>query len=355
MKVRVVNTTILMLIVVSLLTGVYVIFVNNQLWLMTVHRISSIGIMLVLPWKVVISLNSLKRGWDWGKFDRSWGLVVSVVLAALAIASTLFAFMWAFRLGPYLLWLYQTVLAWHWILALVLLVPLLVHVWRKWPKPRTEEFTSRRGLMRGGALLLGSVAGWGIAEAIAQSRATDEEPRRITGSRGRGEFTGNDFPRTGEWVNPIDMDSWRFSINGAVASPLTLNYDELLTLPETEHIATLDCTLGWYTTQRWRGVALTDVLNEAGVEKGAVGFLLESVSGYRMPYTMAEADKVLLCTHIGDEVLSHKHGYPVRAVALHRRGWFWVKWMAGVQVVTAMPDFSAIIAQIEEGKRDALG
>ncbi|MGF1504196.1 MAG: molybdopterin-dependent oxidoreductase [Anaerolineae bacterium] len=347
MLVRFVNTSILVLILVSLFTGVYVIFYNAHLWLMEIHRISSWGLIALIPWKAVIVLASLRRGWDWSRFDRGAGMVFSLVLAWLAVTATGLALMWTWRLGPFTLALYQTVIAWHWILALILLIPLTIHVVRRWPKPKAEDFTSRRGLLRSGLVLLAGVLGWGTAETIARARATEEEPRRQTGSRGMGLYTGNDFPITGEWIDPVDVSTWRLRITGAVENPITMTYDQVLARQVDTWDATLDCTLGWYSTQFWHGVPLRDLLEEAGVDPGAVGGTLKAVSGYTMPYPMHETEHILLCTHVGDEVLDHRHGYPLRAVSPNRRGWFWVKWLTEVRVHRVLPDFSALIDRVE--------
>ena len=104
-------------------------------------------------------------------------------------------------------------------------------------------------------------------------------------------------------------------------------------MPAAEVTATIDCTTGWYSTQRWRGVPLNAILDQAGLS-GPVGLLqLRGASGYLGVFTLAEAAEVLLATHVGGQVLEHWHGYPVRAVAPSRRGWFWVKWLSEVEVL----------------------
>jgi DMSO/TMAO reductase YedYZ molybdopterin-dependent catalytic subunit len=78
-------------------------------------------------------------------------------------------------------------------------------------------------------------------------------------------------------------------------------------------------------------------------EAGSVRII--AVSGYLSDFTLGEVGEILLATHVGGEGLDHWHGFPVRAVVPSRRGWFWVKWLTGVEVLTgpraAMPDLSA--------------
>jgi DMSO/TMAO reductase YedYZ molybdopterin-dependent catalytic subunit len=64
--------------------------------------------------------------------------------------------------------------------------------------------------------------------------------------------------------------------------------------------------------------------------------LAGAFTGNRFPAThilsMAEAKDILLATHIGEAVLDHAHGFPLRAVAPSRRGWFWVKRLRKIEV-----------------------
>jgi DMSO/TMAO reductase YedYZ molybdopterin-dependent catalytic subunit len=101
--------------------------------------------------------------------------------------------------------------------------------------------------------------------------------------------------------------------------------------------ATIDCTTGWYSTQVWRGVTLQSLLQRAGLAENAGLVRLRGISGYMSDFTMQEAAEVLLATHVGGQPLEHWHGYPLRAVAPSRRGWFWVKWLSEVQVLPQQP------------------
>ena len=116
--------------------------------------------------------------------------------------------------------------------------------------------------------------------------------------------------------------------------PLILNYTDVLALSTSEVTATIDCTGGWYSTQIWRGVRLIDLLTRAEVQGETIGITLTDVSGYTASFTPAEASEILLATHVGDQVLDHQHGYPLRAVVPSRRGWHWVKWLTEIEIIT---------------------
>jgi DMSO/TMAO reductase YedYZ molybdopterin-dependent catalytic subunit len=259
-------------------------------------------------------------------------LVLSIVLAHFVALVVVLALMWMVRAGPYST-LAQTLIAWHWILGLLIIPVVALHAWRRWPRPRAEDFAGRRAFLQLGAVAAAGVAGGGLATLLARAQATGERPRRFTGSRGFGHFTGNDFPITGEATRRLDPANWRLVIAGAVAEPLTLGYEDLLARPTETVTATVDCTNGWYSVQQWTGVPLMALLQEAGVQDGMTGVRLTSLTGYNHTYPRPEVGKILLATHVGDEVLAPRHGFPLRAVVSGRRGWYWVKWLGQVHVL----------------------
>ena len=105
----------------------------------------------------------------------------------------------------------------------------------------------------------------------------------------------------------------------------SLSYDELGPLEEV--VATLDCTGGWHSQQRWEGVRL-DRLLEAG-EWDSIE--VRSSTGYARRFPIADLDRLWLATSLGGEPLAVGHGFPARLVAPDRRGFWWVKWVVSIQ------------------------
>lgn len=304
-------------------------------WIVDAHRIAAWALLALVPFKIGIAWRSLKRG-PGRRADRNVVMLVSLVLAALAITVLALALLWTWRIGPERAWLRQFLLWWHWILAFVLLIPLAIHVWRRWPRPKARDVTSRRGMLRAAGLGAAGLVGWIVAEAIAQSRAEPGEPRRVTGSRRLSAFSGNDFPITGEVAPTLDPSTWTLNVGGAVQTPFSLSLDDLLRRSAVQRQATLDCTNGWWTVQDWSGVPLPDLLSQAFPRSNALAVRLKSITGYGQVFSFKEAQTILIATHVGGEALSHWHGAPARAVVPTRRGWFWVKWLAEIEVLDSV-------------------
>lgn len=328
-----VNITILVLVAVLTLTGVYGLFWTLERWAFDLHRASGWALLALLPWKAAISLRSLRRGIRPG-FDRGVMVILALLLSGITGVVLVLGLAWQWRFGLQELWLRQTAISWHWMLALGLLLPFALHVWRRWPRPRQSDFISRRTALQLFGLGSAALVAWLAGEALANWRASPQAKRRFSGSRLSSMYSGNDFPVTHNLApQPVDQGSWRLAVEGAVQQPLLLTYDDLLAFPGDDLEATLDCTLGWYTVQRWSGVPLMDLLAKAGAAPGLFAVKLESVTGYAHILPLAEAAQVLIATHVGDETLDHLHGFPLRAVVPTRRGWFWVKWLARIEAI----------------------
>ncbi len=337
---RFTNTIILVCIAVLTITGVYGLFWTLSEWMFDLHRLTGWLLITCIPWKAAISLNSLKRGLK-PDFDRGMVTILSILLGTVTLGVILLGVAWAWRLGSEQYWLGQTIISWHWLFGLGLLPFFALHAWRRWPRPRKADLISRHAAIK--LLTLGgaSLALWRVNLALSGILENPESPRRFTGSLRDGYFSGNHFPVTnnpGEGEEKIDPDGWQLQLKGAVSQSINLSYGELLSLPVEERVLSLDCTLGWYTTQSWRGVPLVEALKLCGVLSQAQGVSLESVTGYARFLPMAEAKDVLLATHVGHDPLEHWHGYPLRAVVPTRRGWYWVKWLSAIEILDLLPN-----------------
>jgi hypothetical protein len=265
---------------------------------------------------------------------------LAVVIVGLALGSGVW---WA--LGGTVYFLDWGLLNWHILLGFALTLLIGLHMLARAKPLRRRDVRGRRQMLRGGLLLGGAIALWPAQQVIERALDTPGAHRRFTGSREVDSYAGNVFPAT-SWVadapRPLSLASWRLRIDGAVATPRTLTYDAVVAAGD-ELVATLDCTGGFYSTQRWRGMRGGRLLAAVRPLPDAAWVSFISVTGYRWTLPLDEARTVLLATHVGGEQLSHDHGAPLRLVAPDHRGFQWVKWVVRVEVRTA-PDPGELIA-----------
>jgi DMSO/TMAO reductase YedYZ molybdopterin-dependent catalytic subunit len=323
-----------MLVAVGLASGLATWFLGA--WVVDAHAVGGTALALVLVFKLRRVLPGL------GARARRDRRVVRGV-AALGLVLTVLAsgYVWstAGRLGV----AGFTVLVWHAALGAVLGAVVLAHAAVRARRPRARDVTDRRQFLTAAALGLGALTTWRLQQPAQEALGLPGARRRFTGSYDAGSFTGNRFPVT-SWVadrpRPLTAGH-RVRVDGRVRRPLELaaadlDRGDLVT-------ATLDCTGGFYSTQRWRGIRLARLLDEAGAEAGHVRVI--SRTGYRWSFALEDARGLLLATHVGDEPLSHGHGAPCRLVAPGRRGFQWVKWVERVEVHED-PDPGAIASTV---------
>ncbi|CAA9429994.1 MAG: hypothetical protein AVDCRST_MAG78-1621 [uncultured Rubrobacteraceae bacterium] len=336
MKARDVNVAILLLLVLELASGLgsFLVGEPDGRWLFWLHRAGGIALVVLLVWKAAVSTRSFRRR------GLSVGTGLAAVGGVLFLGSLVTGLLWAIVEMPRIpipvlgSW---TVLSLHVALSLLLIPPFLIHLGLRWPRPGRTDLIGRRAALRMLGLLAVGFVVWPVQEGLAALAAPSGEAtsRRFTGSREEASFAGNGHPFTnwlGDPVPRIEPGSWQLRVHGEVENESALSYGEIRALGDAVQEATLDCTGGWYTAQRWSGVPVDVLLKEAGTKDGARSLLFRSSTGYARRFPLEEAGDLLLATHVGGEALSAGHGFPLRLVAPGYRGYSWVKWITELEV-----------------------
>jgi DMSO/TMAO reductase YedYZ molybdopterin-dependent catalytic subunit len=171
-------------------------------------------------------------------------------------------------------------------------------------------------------------------------------------------FVRNHFP-----LPAIDLPAWRLHIEGRVAQPLALTWDELTALPERSVFATVECAgngrsflqepapgvqwgAGAVGHAEWTGVSVAQLLEEVGVQNDAVEVLFEGCDrgseadhpepmqfARSLPLAKALHPDTLLAYRMNGELLTASHGFPLR---LFVPGWYGVasvKWLRRIELL----------------------
>lgn len=165
----------------------------------------------------------------------------------------------------------------------------------------------------------------------------------------------------------LPIDDWALTIAGdAVAEPVTIGFDQLISLPQVEVTAWLECAgngrsmfelihgehvpaenahtgwmLGGMGMARWKGPRLRDVLALAKPTGNAafvapVGLDVENTEGEPakmcLPLDKAIDDATIVATHMNGDPLTRAHGAPARVIVPGWVGAYSVKWLGGFVV-----------------------
>ncbi len=160
---------------------------------------------------------------------------------------------------------------------------------------------------------------------------------------------------------PAPASDWSLKVAGLVSRPLRLSLEEIRKHPEVTQTVTMECagngrallrprpiSQPWLVeaigTARWTGVALADVLHQAGVDAGARevvfsgadrGVQGSEIQDYQRSLPLSEAlrPEVLLAYEMNGEPLPPQHGHPLRLVVPGWYGMTNVKWLKQIEVV----------------------
>ncbi len=138
----------------------------------------------------------------------------------------------------------------------------------------------------------------------------------------------------------VNGENWSLSVEGNVAKPLKLTYQDVLDRSKTSKITTLSCISNELNgdlagTAQWSGFPLRDLLQEAGVDPAAVKIVFHAADGYddSVPVTTALDPTTLVVTGMNGEPLRPDHGYPARIIVPPIYGMKNVKWLQRIEAV----------------------
>ncbi|MDQ4103871.1 MAG: molybdopterin-dependent oxidoreductase [Actinomycetota bacterium] len=315
-------------------------------------------VVLLLGMAIVIGLVGVAAGLL-SRRSRTPGLVLIAVLGAVATA--------AVRSRPTASWL--DVLAP--IAALVVSAGIFVvlHHLGRLSQPSTGDPAvemSRRTLIVGSAAV---AAGAGIAAAGGQmltGRGGVEASRQAVGQivpivAAPPIPAGADFAADGSptFVTPnrefyrVDVnftlpqlraEDWRLRIHGMVDRELTVDWADLTSRRLVERTVTLTCVSNeiggpYVSTANFTGVLVADILDEAGVRRGANQVFTTSVDGWTCGTPTAtltdRGRQAMLVIGMNGEPLPIEHGFPVRMIVPGLYGFVsGTKWITDMELTT---------------------
>ena len=138
--------------------------------------------------------------------------------------------------------------------------------------------------------------------------------------------------------NPgFDLTTWDLRVDGAVEQPLTLSWDGLQALPQTEVTVDIQCVTRWSKLDTtWHGVRVRDLLERAAPTAEGTHVMAHCDDGYttNLPREAAMADELLLAHTYAGEPLEPDHGAPLRLLVPKRYFWKSAKFLRRLEVMS---------------------
>jgi DMSO/TMAO reductase YedYZ molybdopterin-dependent catalytic subunit len=167
-----------------------------------------------------------------------------------------------------------------------------------------------------------------ISRGFGGRRRRDVDPSRIP----PGQYVVDDFPVLSAGPTPsVSLDTWTFSITGAVDEPPSWSWEEFLALPSEEFRTDIHCVTKWSKLgTSWTGVSVDTLLE--GVETEAEYVTAWSDGDYttNVPLEDLSGGKAWLVHTFDGEPLEPEHGGPARLLVPHLYFWKSAKWVRGL-------------------------
>jgi DMSO/TMAO reductase YedYZ molybdopterin-dependent catalytic subunit len=158
----------------------------------------------------------------------------------------------------------------------------------------------------------------------------DVDPSRVP----PGQYLVDDFPVLSAGPTPhTELDEWSFTIAGAVDSPVSWTWGELVALPSETVTVDIHCVTKWSKLDTtWKGVSVDTLLE--GIDTEAEHVVAWSDGGYTTNLPLADVSdgQAWIAYEFGGEQLEPEHGGPARLLVPHLYFWKSAKWVRGLTV-----------------------
>lgn len=146
-----------------------------------------------------------------------------------------------------------------------------------------------------------------------------------------------DHPTISGSVPQIDLKTYCLEITGCVERPLSLSWQDILSLPKVESISDFHCVDGWSVLGlRWEGVSFIHVVDLVEPKREAAFVFFECADGYTTSLSLGDLlrKNVLLAYRVDGGLLEEGTGAPLRLVVPQKYGYKSALWVTGIRFLS---------------------
>lgn len=149
-----------------------------------------------------------------------------------------------------------------------------------------------------------------------------------------GQYLTDDFPVLTAGPTPyIDTEDWRLNIRDVDGATTSLNWQQLMALPNEEVTVDLHCVTRWSKHDTvWRGVSIDTLLEDS--ESEAEFALIHCYGDYstNLPLEDLLDGKAWIAFEFEGDDLPAEHGGPARLLVPHLYLWKSAKWINAIEL-----------------------
>jgi len=135
----------------------------------------------------------------------------------------------------------------------------------------------------------------------------------------------------------VSLADWSLTIDGAVAQPVALSWDDFRALEQVSDVSDFHCVTKWSKMDiAWEGVRFSTLAALAEPRDDAAFVMCHAYDGYTVNLPLSEAlkDDVLLVHTADGAPLPREHGGPVRMITPQLWAWKGAKWIHRIELMT---------------------
>ncbi len=152
--------------------------------------------------------------------------------------------------------------------------------------------------------------------------------------------TGELFVQSFADVPTVDLAAWRLTIDGLVAAPLRLNYEDVLRMPKVVTMRTLECIgnpVGGDLIGNvvWGGFLAHDLWERVGIAPSAQQARFTGADGYQTSVGLQwiTHPDVVIVYEMNGQPLPPEHGFPLRILIPGLYGQKMPKWLQRIEFI----------------------
>lgn len=137
-----------------------------------------------------------------------------------------------------------------------------------------------------------------------------------------------------------DPASWRLTVDGLVAQPLSLSLDDLHRMPRASYTVKHHCVEGWTAIASWAGVPVSEIVLRTRPKPAARYIMFRSFDAdYSNGWDMASAmhPQTILAYAMNDNPLAPAHGAPLRLYSPTKIGYKMTKYLLSMTFMDTRP------------------
>jgi DMSO/TMAO reductase YedYZ molybdopterin-dependent catalytic subunit len=135
----------------------------------------------------------------------------------------------------------------------------------------------------------------------------------------------------------ISRGRYQLKVSGLVDHPATFTLADLQSMPSYTMVKDFQCVTGWRVPDvHWKGVQLSQLLANAGVQSTAGAVSFDSYDGLdteSLTLPQAHLSDVIVAYEMLGGPVTREHGGPVRLVVPQMYGYKSLKWLSGIRLV----------------------